>query len=186
MHSFGVVPPLAAPRNRQLALFDERPHLCSADAGLRLSRAWGHRLDGTGAAWRECGRQTRDRPGNEAGTPKRVCEAAGNAGGAFRAGCRSRSGRPATSKPSRATARSCFANVMAGVAGPKAGSGSLRRKAGGLRWMNAAGDQPACGGTVSPGSRMSTRARPLLTATSGAPSALRVTVTRGLLPGGAG
>ena len=52
--------------------------------------------------------------------------------------------------------------------------------------MNAAGDQPAGGGPVSPGSRMSTRARPPLTATSGAPSALRVTVTRGLLPGGAG
>ena len=39
--------------------------------------------------------------------------------------------------------------------------------------MNAAGDQPAGGGPVSPGSRMSTRARPPLTATSGAPSALR-------------
>ena len=52
--------------------------------------------------------------------------------------------------------------------------------------MNAAGDQPAGGGPMSPGSRMSTRARPPLTVTSGAPSALRATVTRGLLPGGAG
>ena len=114
MHSIGVVPSLAAPRNRQLALLDERPRLCSADAGRRLSRAWRHALDGTGAAWRESGRQTRDRPGNERGTPKRVCEAAGYAGQAFRAGYRSRSGRPETSKPSRAAAGSCFATVMAG------------------------------------------------------------------------
>ena len=52
--------------------------------------------------------------------------------------------------------------------------------------MDAGGDQSAGVNPVSPGSRMSTRARPPLTATSGAPSALRVTVTRGLLPGGAG
>ena len=50
MHSIGVVPSLAAPRNRQLALLDERPRLCPADAGRRLSRAWRHGLDGTGAA----------------------------------------------------------------------------------------------------------------------------------------
>ena len=56
----------------------------------------------------------------------------------------------------------------------------------GLRWTNADGDQPGGGGPVSPGSRMSTRARPPLTVTSGAPSALRPIVTRGLLPGGAG
>ena len=50
MHSIWVVPSLAAPRNSQLALLDERPRLCSADAGLRLSRAWRHGLDGTGEA----------------------------------------------------------------------------------------------------------------------------------------
>ena len=88
--------------------------LCSADAGLGLSRAWRHALEGMGAAWRDRGRQTRDRPVNERGTPKRVCEAAGYAGETFRAGYRSRSGRPATSKPSRAAVGSCFATVMAG------------------------------------------------------------------------
>ena len=72
MHSFGVVPSLAAPRNRQLALLDERPRLCSADAGLRLSRAWRHGLDGTGAACRGSGRQTRDRPGTKEGR-RSVC-----------------------------------------------------------------------------------------------------------------
>ena len=52
--------------------------------------------------------------------------------------------------------------------------------------MNAVGGQPAGVSPVSPGSRMSTRARPPLTVTSGAPSALRATVTRGVLAGGAG
>ena len=52
--------------------------------------------------------------------------------------------------------------------------------------MNGVGDQPGGVGPVSPGSRMSTRARPPLTVTSGAPSALRPIATRGLLPGGAG
>ena len=162
------------------------PRLCSANAGLGLSRARRHALEGMGAAWRDRGRQTNDGPGNERVTTKRVCEAAGYAGEAFRAGYRSRSGRPETSKPSRGAAESCFVTVMAGVSGSKAGSGSLRRKAGGLRWRNAGGDQPPGGGPVSPGSRMTTRARPPLTVTSGAPSVLRPIVTRGLLPGGAG
>ena len=56
--------------------------------------------------------------------------------------------------------------------GRKPAPGPEWRKAGGLRWTNAVGDQPAGGGPVSPGSRMSTRARPPLTVTSGAPSAL--------------
>ena len=59
------------------------------------------------------------------------------------------------------------------AASRKPAPGPEWRKAGGVRWMNAAGDQPGGGGPVSPGSRMSTRARPPLTATSGAPSALR-------------
>ena len=61
----------------------------------------------------------------------------------------------------------------AAAPGRKPAPGPEWRKAGGLQWMNAVGDHPAGGGPVSPGSRMRTRARPQLTATSGAPSALR-------------
>ena len=76
--------------------------------------------------------------------------------------------------------------ARASAPGRETGPGPGWRKAGGLRWTNAVGDQSSGGGPVSPVCRMSTRARPPLTVTSGAPSALRATVTRGLLPGGAG
>ena len=120
--------------------------------------------------WRESGRQTRDRRGNEGGTPKRVCEAAGYAG----------------SEQFHGMVLSNIDDRDAAAPGRKPAPGPEWRKAGGLQWMNAVGDHPAGGGPVSPGSRMSTRARPPLTTTSGAPSALRRTVTRGLSPGGAG
>ena len=83
MHSIGVVPPLAAPRNRQLALLDERPRLFSADAGLRLSRAWRHGLEGTGTAWRGSGRQTRDRPGTQEGRRSVCAKPRGTRAGRF-------------------------------------------------------------------------------------------------------